>query len=461
MRHFPNSAEEFYALRDDRTNRCVGDRAYQKIECTVALSKNAADTLAGQVMFITSCNLLSRWCRTVKLSTPGVATHPALGLATRDLGQYVISQMRDADPFGDVQIVAGMTESQISLVIGAPDQLLTSAHSVYIDASGWFASIGLNATIPLTHVEDGNSLGAIAAACLGVAQVFKIALGLPSDRLFRGGIFDLFTLDWVENDTQPIPWPKDKDIGRVLMVGAGSVGSSAAYCMRLANLAGEITIADKDIVKIENFNRSPIFGCQTFLLPKSEAVANFLGQSPLAATPRPSWWNELAIRRADFDFDVWLPLANEFGVRFSMQNNIPPLMIYASTGANWGINHGRHIPSKDDCLADRFPAEDPPPELACATGEIITSEGTADAALPFCSLFAGLLITADLIRANLPEYPQVPNFAFFDWYGSFENIQMWNRRPRANCVCTQVSPALNERFNGRTRYWALSNNSNH
>jgi hypothetical protein len=34
-------------------------------------------------------------------------------------------------------------------------------------------------------------------------------------------------------------------------------------------------------------------------------------------------------------------------------------------------------------------------------------------------MFAGLLIAADLVRAQLPDYPQIPNFALFDWYGPF------------------------------------------
>jgi hypothetical protein len=178
----------------------------------------------------------------------------------------------------------------------------------------------------------------------------------------------------------------------------------------------------------------------------------------LTAFPFALWWNEFVLQhaRSDFDFDVWLPLANDFGVRFSMQNNVPPLMIHASTGANWGINHGRHVPGRDDCLADRFPREASAQDLACATGQVITSEGAIDAALPFSSLFAGLLITADLVRAQLPDYPQVPNFAFFDWYGAFERIQAWDRIPRPGCICAQQTRATNEQFNGKTRYWSLS-----
>ena len=99
-------------------------------------------------------------------------------------------------------------------------------------------------------------------------------------------------------------------------------------------------------VKVENFNRSPVFGRATFGLTKADGVAAFLAGSGLSATPVPEWWDEFVQRRGrlSFDYDVWLPLANEFGVRHAMQHSVPPLMIHASTTSNWGVNHGRHLP---------------------------------------------------------------------------------------------------------------------
>lgn len=68
---------------------------------------------------------------------------------------------------------------------------------------------------------------------------------------------------------------------------------------------------------------------------------------------------------------------------------------------------------------DRFPTEVSAEQLTCATGQVEVANVSVDAALPFASMFAGLLIAADLVRAQLPDYPQIPNFALFDWYGPF------------------------------------------
>jgi hypothetical protein len=457
MNGFPCSAEEFYNLRDDRTNRCSPSRKYQNVACAVYLSPMATSTDAGQVMLLVAANLLSRWCRKVTVVLPPSEVRPALGMGSGDLGQMAIAQMHDADPFGDFQIVASdAVDAQVAIYIGEGGRDSSCPATVFINASGWLASVSSRKPIELPPSEDPNWLGAIAAACLGVAQAFKIAMEMPASNYLREGVLDLFQLGWSQ-DCRQAPWPANPNVGRVLMVGAGSVGASAAYCMRLSGMSGVVSIVDRDVVKVENFNRSPIFGRRTFGFQKANVVADFLTGSTLSPTAIPLWWNEFLQqrRRSSFDFDVWLPLANKFGVRLAIQNNVPPLMIHASTTSNWGVNHGRHIPGRDDCLADRFPTEVLSDDLACATGQVEMSDTIVDAALPFASLFAGLLITADLVRAQLPLYPQVPNFALFDWYGSLDAIHAWDKKPRAGCICREQGREFHEQFNGNTKYQPL------
>lgn len=455
MSTFPGSASEFYALRDDRTNRCVDRHSYQQTQCTLHLGHRASSTRRGQVAFLAAANLLSRWCRHVELVTPTRVLHPELGLGDSDLADFALRQMRNADPFGTFRRRSDddTTSAGIALCVG--DAIPSGVPStVFVASGGWLGALSLDSPMELEGGGDKNCLGALAAAALGVAQTFKVALGLPRECLLRDGVFDLFRLGWTTTG-ETGPWPTDTALGRVLMVGAGSVGSSAAYCMRLASLGGHVTVLDKDIVKIENFNRSPLFDRNTLGLTKAEATKRFLSGSAIDCEPLGIWWKDFVEtwNRADWAFDVWLPLANEFGVRHSMQHNVPPLMIHASTTANWGVNHSRHLPTADDCLVDRFPASASVNNLACATAAVSVDEVTVDAALPFSSFFAGLLVVADLVRGNLPGYPQVPNFALFDWFGSMETIQAWDRRPRPECICRRQDRHFHERFNGGTKHW--------
>ena len=453
---FPTAASVFYALRDDRTNFCTPLRRYQDATCILYLSSAVAEMRDAQVAFVVAANLLSRWCRRVTLIAPRAALYPGLGSTSDDVVETALKQMSDADPFGsfNAQVSPLRSQHDIALCIGDDVPDLPVACPVFVNSFGWLAGISQRRPSLVPRTENRNCVGAIAAACLGVAQVFKMALGLPVDNLLRDGVFDVFGLDWT-NVLNAGPSP-ETDVGRLLMVGAGSVGSSAVYCMKLAGVTGDVTIVDKDVIKVGNFNRSPIFGRRNFGLSKSEATAIHLTESGLRATVRTAWWNEYIeqLDRQTLQADVWLPLANEFGVRSSMQNNVPPVMVHASTTANWGVNHARHLPGIDDCLSDRFPSEVSDGELACATGEAVVEDERIDAALPFCSLFAGLLVTAELLRLQLPDYPQVPNFALLDWYGSLDTIQKWNMVPRPGCICRQQDRDLHETFNKATKYWS-------
>ena len=458
MNGFPSTASEFYALRDDRTDKCIANQDYQQTTCAVYLSGASAVSLSGQTMLAVATNLLSRWCRRVMIVVPAVAADSNLGLGSGDLGERVLAQMLDADPFGHFSLSRGeAAPADIALCIGELPAGSNWGRAVYVDAADWLASLSLQDIISLRATPNSNSLGAVAAACLGVAQLFKIATRMLDESLLRDGIFDLFQLEWVNKPPDDNRWPASLQVGDVLMVGAGSVGSAAAYCMRLGGLSGNMTIVDKDTVKVENFNRSPIFGRQTFGLAKVDSIVSFLQGSSLNAIGVPSWWNEFLKQRdrKALNFDVWLPLANEFGARHSIQHNVPPLMIHASTSADWGVNFGRHIPGRDDCLIDRFPVAVKADDLVCATGQVAIEGTVIDAALPFASMFAGLLIAGDLVRAQLPGYPQVYNYAKFDWKGRLDYIQKWDYVAGEDCLCRDQGLVFHDAFNGTTKYRPL------
>lgn len=457
MTFIPTTPEEFYRLRDDRTNRCLERSVhFHEADCLVSIDPALLETYTGQVMLLVSCNLLSRWCRRVTVVIPTAPSHPLLDSKFGQLSETILSQMYQADPFGrfavEAQLVEGMS---IQLHIGS-DLTAAASQRTVISASGWYAAIFDSGFI---RCEDKgqNVIGAVAAACLGVAQVFKYALG-HTDRLIGSGIFDLLRLRRLD-DPQSIQHREltDLNLGSLLMVGAGSVGSSAAYCLKLLHANCRVTIIDKDVVKIENLSRSPLFGVHSVGMNKAEVVGADIRSARISVDIFPGWWSEFIEERGreKNGFDLWLPLANEFDVRWSMQNNFPPLMVHASTTRNWGVNHGRHIPGRDDCLADRFPGTAEPSALQCSEGEIRLPTISVDAALPFLSAFAGVLIAAELARLSLPDYPQAQNFSLFDFFGNMQHVQTWDRTARAGCLCRSQRRELSEVLNGQTKYFNL------
>jgi hypothetical protein len=241
-------------------------------------------------------------------------------------------------------------------------------------------------------------------------------------------------------------------------VGAGSVGSSFAYCLKLGAARCEVAVVDKDYVLVENFNRSPLFGKANFGRCKADAVVQALSGTAIHAASFPMTWNEFVKTHGESyrDFDVWLPLANEENVRMSIQRNVPPLLVYSATNPNWGASYGRWIPGCGDCLIERFPVSAVDSSLTCSGTEVETKSGKVDAALPFLSLFAGLMVFADLARLQFPGYPQVPNYVSFDFGGDLEVIQTLPITSRPDCHCRGLTPGLYKSLNRSSKYFGLA-----
>jgi hypothetical protein len=426
MQAFPETAEAFYALRDDRTDRCVEPftegRAYQRKHVAVVVDPVRAATTAGRAMLNTVTALLARWCRVVTVvSAPSSSVDSAL------------AAMRDADPYGAFG-------TALTIPVNADFVLHLGGHghadAVLIDGSGWIAQIG-----PANVVQEGlndavHPLGALAAACLGVAEVFRRSVGLPP--LDAARMMDLYDLRWTNTSTE-LPVAR-RDIGNVLLVGAGAVGSGLAYALACSGFIGCFTIIDYDRIKIENFNRSPLCSCSTHNVLKADAVAQTLLAAGSAATPFPGSWDDFvhtgqlgAHREA-----IWVPVANEGGVRSAVQRNFPPIAVHGSTSVNWSVNYGRHQPGTDDCFLCRFPTQAAPPAaLACSTSAVPVSEGvTVDAALPFASLLAAVFIAAELARRTVSDYVAAqPNFAKFDFYPGGFSLETQQRAPLSSCDC--------------------------
>jgi hypothetical protein len=456
-RAFPTNEEEFYRLRDDRTNLYSGVGGdYHAKAVRVTAHPAVLRTFSGQVLLVVSVNLLARWCRRVVVAVEDCPVHSQLGSAGLLLG-YVLASMRDADPFGEFTVAGDERHCDLHLHIGemCPG---TTVPTTVLSAYGWYAGVRRCGERALT-AGSTNPIGAAAAAILGAAQVFRDALG-RGELYGKEFLFDAFAgcpvrqLDlrpWEEQDT-------GTDLGRLLMLGAGSVGSAAAYFMRLFDLRGSMRIVDSDVAKVENISRSPIFGRRLHGWAKASAVKEALSGGSLDIDPEDMWWRQ-SKSRSLAGYDIVIPVANEENIRWEIQNGIPPLMVHAATGRNWNVNFGRHIPGVDDCLADRFAGFEERPVFTCATGKIaVSSTASVDASLPFLSFFAGFLIATDLVRLGVKGYPHTPNYGDYSFRRNRFTPQMYAEVSRDECVCRSQAEAFWQ-FRRTTRYSALSPSS--
>ena len=206
------------------------------------------------------------------------------------------------------------------------------------------------------------------------------------------------------------------DLGELWLIGAGSVGSAAAYFLALQGLKFGGAAIDMDIAKVENLDRSPIFEQQDVRKAKVFAVQRFLRSCgiEIKAEPMPLDESRLWRERQTGTPDLILSAANDRDVRRLIETQLPPIQIYATTGKNWQATLLRHIPPADPCSCCVFtPAT--PARTGCATATTKAPETgeQVDAALPFLSFAAGLMAAAEIGKLRLPGFPFSGNRVFF------------------------------------------------
>lgn len=426
-------AAEFYRLRNDRMKKCMAGRLPPEMHCVVTVDPawSAAPGVAPAME--TVCNLVARFCRRVTVVMPGCKVGSIEGAR-------LVALMAAVDPFGAYQLTDEIPLADLRVHLG--NELSAPAiPTVCWGFRGWQAFVApAPATIPKFGSADSRA-GAELAACLAGAMVFRFWV----ERTLVGSLsfgMDLFTMTEVPFDGPAgiAPEVSPKRL-RILMVGGGSVGSAVAYFLPRLGFVGEVDPVDHDKIKVENMDRSPIFYLPDALKEKVGVIARYLNAAGIVARPLPHKWDEfLAGKPALRSYDLWLPLANEFGVRRAMQANFPPTSVQASTGANWNVSYGRHIPFVDDCQIDRFPSE-PAAPLACGGGQIVSNGHKEDAAFPFCSFTAGLFVAAAVIRAALGAELKATNSASLSFR---PQLSLWtsNRRPKATCMCAKMDRAV-------------------
>ena len=447
------TAEEFYSERDHRTGRVVTSTAYRETSVRITLARDAT-SFADQVAFFTAVNLTARWCRTLALSAPAASLDArlgtAFGLSGMSLVKAAAALARAIDPFAHVS-VDPVPKSPMHLAIGTD----TPPGAYAILGRGWIAMTG---EAVRCDGDAENPLGAALAACVGVAYLFRSAVGVPCPGGVRLSLWNLRGGDAAHDGPRLAPAP----LGRVLIVGCGAVGSAILYLLPLAGLSCEFDLVDGDRVQIPNLSAAPLFLADHVSDLKVEIAAEYLQRHGLAAVPHPVWFDEAVAAGRIFVQrpDLVIPAANERDVRRRIQHQAAPFQVYGTTGRNWDASLGRHIPLREDCLACRFPQARPAgePTLACGWGTLPAVPETqtpVTATLPFLPTAAAAMAVAELVKTAFPGYPWNANFACLDFLGRLGDFLVVPHAPRQGCICDgqrDVWQSLNE----ATRFARLS-----
>jgi hypothetical protein len=132
-------------------------------------------------------------------------------------------------------------------------------------------------------------------------------------------------------------------------------------------------------------------------MPEAKAIS---AARAVAGVPHIQWYDSWQPEH-EARHDLVLPLANGRDVRTLITQRGEPLLLHATTSINWTAELHRHRPDHDDCPSCRIP-DTSTPEFTCSTGPTVPEQpNSPDAALPFLSAGAGLLLAAAI--TGLPQ----------------------------------------------------------
>lgn len=436
----------FYQMRNDRSMRYAGRVLAPEKTIAITVELEFLNSPAGQAATMVAANLLARMTPSVILAFPDtdMLLFPGREKAS-SLHTHCLDEMFGADPHGNFE-VREFRSGDYRLHLGK------SGSPYVVHGSGWNSYVGPSPS-PLPDSHSGNIFGATFAVVTAVAKIFAS----PFPDQITPSLFNLFNWDAVlageEHQIQ------NQNLGSIWFVGAGSVGSAAAYFMSLAGMTFDAAIFDRDLVQIENLDRSPVFRIEHVGHSKAEAVAHYLQRFGITAHSEPVWLDEsqLWIGRQSGTPDILVSAANERNVRYTIESQFPPVQIYGTTGRNWQAAVFRHIPLLDPCSCCIFPPASG--VTKCASGPVSQTEANGetkqvDAALPFLSFAAGLMAAVEISKLTFGSLPK-NNRAYFTPVG--EPI-VYSRalQYRDRCICVERSTRVHSQMIAGSKYAALT-----
>jgi hypothetical protein len=383
--------------------------------------------------------------------------------------------MQCADPFGNFTIGPEVgARDALRLFVGPWRRRAAgmAACDYQVFAAGWSA-LGRRGSDEIGSVDlmPSATIGAAAlAACIGVADVFKRAIGHPAGAWLPTFEWDTWSSKLVRDSNS---WggvvqrqvPSALDLGRVLLAGVGAVGSALVYLADLVPGSGHITLLDKDTVDATNLNRSPLFTVFDVIggIRKTASAREYLQGGSYVADAVHGLWRELAPAIGAQPYDLWISLTNEDGAWAEQPFQLPPVVLHGTTTSGWGFGLGRHIPRREDCTLCRMPRPHEEFRGPCAEGVVakFPSGQEARASLPFLSAAAAALILSACTQLAVggPEVAASPNEVSADLGSGLPTVLALKRLSSLGCRgCRALMSEEWQRRGGRGKFARYSRN---
>ncbi len=230
-----------------------------------------AGTLAtpnGRECMLSSLRLLLRVCPNLSISLPTDA---------EPLSQECRAHVNRLAFGAAVEFITGAPNySRYDAVLSVGSASRSDLPWTVINSDGWLARVSSgNSSLPAASALT-NPMGALAAACLGVAEVFKRLIRLKEGRgsLLDGLTFSLHSYHCQDADPGPaLPTELPLDL---LLVGVGAIGNGVIHLLSQLPTIGQAWIVDPQSFQDENLGTCLLIGPQDLGVPKAAFAEKIL-----------------------------------------------------------------------------------------------------------------------------------------------------------------------------------------
>lgn len=299
----------------------------------VLLEVNPSPSVSNntRMMLLLAANLIARFCPRIDLAFSD--TYPEFVAEALGLLRQI-----DTSSHAEFRVVhrPDYPSYAASLSIGQP--AIHHAGQTVIDSIGWLAA--LNRTAPLSRDKHNSPFGALLAAALGAAEIFKALLQPPAGTIAQFGSTTVSCFDYSLDGTDPGPClPNSIHIPFSILGGVGAVGNAFLLALSFVkNVSGDLLVVDNDIVDWTNLNRYLLAveadadpthataktelavrlfsGSAVRLHPYQESLNSFLGRIHRKEVCRP---------------EIMLSAVDNNDARWAMQSVWPQLLIEGAT----------------------------------------------------------------------------------------------------------------------------------
>ena len=306
----------------------------------VAFDGAAARSPEGRTTLDLSVNLLARLY-------PRLAVVP-LDVSARNAAEEMCRDARAINP--EIEIGCELAGVTACLAVGTT-KVATDARTVYVGSDGWL--LRLSPTEPVRSGATLNPFGAAAAACFGVANVFRIAFAQHLPHGGPDGQFTLSVFDFEPNAPSPTNPPLGPiNLGEGHLAGVGAIGNGAVWTLtRLGRLRGTLHLIDHELIELTNLQRYVLAVQGDTESPKVTLASNALRKTGLDVRLYQGRWGDYLRDSGHWRLERVAVAVDSAKDRIAVQASLPRWVVNAWTQPdNLGVSRHEFL-GDQACLA--------------------------------------------------------------------------------------------------------------